>query len=116
MGLFAGTQWDRPPHCERCELPETECQCPPLPEPPPVTVPPEKQTARLSLEKRKRGKMMTVVSGLSPDATNLTQLLKDLKNHCGAGGTLSETGLEIQGRQLERVRDKLKAIGYKVKG
>lgn len=116
MGLFAGTQWDRPPHCERCELPETECTCPALPEPAPPTVPPEKQTARLSLEKRKRGKMVTVVAGLSPDATDLAQLLKDLKNHCGAGGTLSEAGIEIQGRQRDRVRDKLKTIGYKVKG
>lgn len=81
-----------------------------------MIVPPEKQTARLSLEKRRRGKMVTVIAGLSPDQTDLNALLKELKNHCGAGGTLSEAGLEIQGRQLERVRDKLKAIGYRIKG
>lgn len=116
MGLFAGTQWDRPPHCERCEQPETECQCPPLPEPEPVVVPPEQQTAKLSIEKRKRGKSVTVVSGLDPEESDLTTLLKELKNHCGAGGTISENAIEIQGRQIDRVREKLKSIGYKVKG
>lgn len=59
---------------------------------------------------------MTVVAGLLPEQTDLPALLKALKNHCGAGGTISEAALEIQGRQLDRVRDKLKAIGYKVKG
>lgn len=59
---------------------------------------------------------MTVIAGLSPEDTDLNALLKDLKNHVGAGGSVSDAGLEIQGRQLERVRDKLKAIGYRIKG
>ncbi|MCL4115595.1 UNVERIFIED_CONTAM: hypothetical protein GTU68_058642 [Idotea baltica] len=79
-------------------------------------MPPEKQTAKLSVEKRKRGKVVTVIAGLSPENTDLNALLKDLKNHVGAGGSVADTSLEIQGRQLERVRDKLKTMGYRVKG
>ncbi|MEP3481266.1 MAG: translation initiation factor [Fuerstiella sp.] len=81
-----------------------------------MKVSPDKQTARLSIEKRRRGKMVTVIAGLSSEETDLPALLKQLKNHCGAGGTLADSTLEIQGKQLDRVREKLKSIGYKIKG
>ena len=55
MRLFEGTQFDRPPVCERCEKLESECECQPeLPQP--SFVAPDKQTARLQVEKRKKGK------------------------------------------------------------
>jgi len=115
-GLLAGTVFDRPPHCERCDLPEDDCKCLPLePEirgyPTPAT-----QTAVLSVEKRKRGKMVTVVRGLSADDNDLPGLLAKLKTHCGAGGTLQDDSLEIQGKHMERLRKELNRIGYKTKG
>ncbi|RLS36578.1 MAG: translation initiation factor [Planctomycetota bacterium] len=113
MGLLAGTRFDRPPHCDRCEKLETECTCPP---PEPVRVAPDKQTARIAVEKRKHGRMMTVIRGLAPADNNLPDLLKRLKNTCGAGGSLDEECLEIQGAHLDRIRDELKKIGYRVKG
>jgi len=114
-GLLAGTIFDRPPHCERCELPEDQCKCPP-PEPePPAHVPPEKQTARLSVEKRKRGKTVTVIRGLAATDNDLPGLLTKLKSICGAGGTLQEDSIEIQGKQLERLQSELRKIGYRVK-
>ena len=63
--LFAGTPWDRPPSCERCGKPESECQCPP-PAAEPTRIAPELQTARLSLEKRPKGKLVTVIGALIP--------------------------------------------------
>ena len=113
MRLFAGTPFDRPPRCEVCEQLEAECTCPP---PAPVRTPPEKQTARIAIEKRKNGKRVTVVRGLSAAESDLIELLTTLKTHCGAGGTLKDEELEIQGEQLDRVRQKLQQIGYKVKG
>ncbi|HQZ67803.1 MAG TPA: translation initiation factor [Planctomycetaceae bacterium] len=113
MGLLTGTIFDRPPRCERCEKLESECTCPPLE---PVRTPPGKQTARIAVEKRKHGRMMTVIRGLASDDNDLPALLKTLKNACGAGGTITEDGLEIQGTHAERVRTQLQAIGYKVKG
>jgi translation initiation factor 1 len=112
MRLFEGTPWDRPPACERCGNLVAECQCPP---PPPAYLAPQKQTARVQVEKRKAGRMMTVVRGLAPASNDLPTLLTQLKNACGAGGTIKDDTLEIQGDQRERVSETLKRIGYKVK-
>ena len=113
MRLFEGTPFDRPPRCERCGELEENCTCPP--EPPP-RIPPQKQTARLGVEKRKRGKYVTVIRDLPPAGNDLPGLLTQIKNTLGAGGTLKEDVIEIQGTHLERVREVLTALGYKVKG
>lgn len=111
--LFAGTPFDRPPRCERCGELESECQCPPPPAP---TIPPAKQTAALAVEKRKKGKLVTVVRGLPAQGNDLPALLAQLKTACGAGGTLKDELLEIQGNHLERIRELLRSIGYRVRG
>jgi len=109
MRLFAGTPFDIPPHCERCGKLQESCECPPEKVP---RVPPEQQLARLALEKRKKGKLVTVVRGLETD--DLADLLTRLKSLCGAGGTVKEGTIEIQGNHLDRVRGLLAAIGYRV--
>lgn len=113
MRLFEGTEFDRPPTCERCGVLEEDCGC--LPEPTPK-LEPGKQTARLAVEKRKKGKTVTVVRGLAAEGNALPELLKQLKSACGAGGTLKEDELEIQGNNLDRVRDELKRIGFRTNG
>lgn len=113
MGLFAGTPFDRPPHCERCEKPETECVCPP---PEPQRTPPQKQTLRLAVEKRKKGKVVTVIRDLAPEPETQAELLTTLKTRCGAGGTLREGVLEIQGDHLSRIRETLNQLGYRTRG
>ena len=115
MGLLAGTPWDRPPVCERCDKLESECSCPPEAAPSNL-IPPNKQTAKLAVEKRKRGKVVTVVRGLTAVANDLPALLARLKNACGAGGTLDGDSLEVQGDHLERLRGLLGEMGYKVRG
>jgi translation initiation factor 1 len=113
MGLFSGTPFDRPPHCPACDRLESECTCPPEEL---HRIPPEKQTARLSVEKRKKGKLVTVIRGLPAEGTDHRQLLVTLKNQCGAGGTLEGEEIEIQGMQLDRVRAVLQGMGDRVKG
>lgn len=75
---------------------------------------PSKQTARLALEKRKKGKIVTVIRGLPAEGNDLPALLSRLKTTCGTGGTLQEETLELQGNQLERVRTALTGLGYRV--
>jgi translation initiation factor 1 len=112
--LFAGTPWDRPPTCDRCGKPESECSCPP-PVVEPKRLPPETQTARLRVEKRPKGKHVTTVSGLDPDGNDLAELAARLKAKCGTGGTLKDGVIELQGDHLAAAESALKAIGYRTR-
>lgn len=113
MRLFSGTQWDQPPRCDRCEKLVEECQC--APEPPPL-LPPETQTAKLSVEKRKAGKLVTVIRNLPSEGNDLPSLLTELKSACASGGTVKEAVIELQGKHLQRVREVLGKLGYKTQG
>ncbi len=114
--LFAGTPWDQPLRCERCGELEAACQCPAPTSATPPRVPPQQQTARLSIENHKRGKSVTVVRGLAAGDNDLAELLTRLKAACGAGGTIKEDSIEIQGQHLVRVRSLLVELGYKTRG
>lgn len=111
--LFAGTPFFQPARCERCGQLEAACVCPP---PAPERIAPDRQTARLAVEKRKKGKVVTVVRGLSPTGNDLAVVLTQLKSACGAGGSLQDDALEVQGEHLERIRGVLSQLGYRVKG
>jgi translation initiation factor 1 len=112
--LFAGTPWDREPTCDRCGRLEPECSCPP-----PVwegkLIPPSEQTARLSTERRAKGKLVTVIAGLAPENNDLGELATRLKNACGAGGTEKDGQIELQGDHLKAAVRTLEQIGYKTK-
>ncbi len=110
--LFAGTPLDRPPRCARCGELESVCVCPPAPRP---RTPAADQTARLSVEKRRKGKIVTVIAGLASEPEPLSELLTRLKNACGAGGAVKDSTLEIQGDHQQRIRDVLRELGYRVK-
>ena len=114
MSIFKGTDLYKEPTCDNCGKIEDECVCEPLPA---EAKPPEKQTARLSTEKRKRGKVVTVIRGLAEGhpAPHVANLLTAIKNHVGAGGSIQDQQIEIQGDQLERVKSYLSGLGYKVK-
>ncbi len=112
--LVAGTPWDRPPTCEQCGKPEAECACPPERAEPKRLAPPS-QTARLRLEKRPRGKLVTVIAGLDPEGNNLPALAASLKTACGTGGTLKDSHIELQGDHLQSAARALQALGYKTR-
>lgn len=109
MRLFAGTEFDRPPKCDRCGKLTSDCSCPPVPKPP------AKQIARVRLEKRSKGKNVTTIRDLDDTGQHLIELLTRLKNQCGAGGTIHQGIIEIQGDQVSRVTEYLKQAGYRVR-
>jgi translation initiation factor 1 len=65
--------------------------------------------------KRRRGKTVTVVTGVPGNEDKLREVLKTLQKLCGAGGTVSEGEIEVQGDHRERVAEHLTSLGYKVK-
>lgn len=111
--LFAGTPWDRPPTCERCGRPESECTCPPI-VPEPKVIPPGGQTAQLRIEKR-NGRVVTLVAGLDPGGTNLNALAADLKARCFAGGTVKKGVIELQGDHRDTAESILREIGFRIR-
>jgi translation initiation factor 1 len=101
--------------CDRCGQLESDCRCPPevIPK---TGKPSDRKTVKLSVEKRKKGKLVTVIRGLSIGSADLAALLSQLKSQCGAGGTLEGETLELQGNHLDRLRKILGDAGHKVIG
>lgn len=67
------------------------------------------------MERRTKGKVVTVIRGLEDAEEALTALLGKLKSACGAGGTFKDGELEIQGEHLGRIRELLLSLGYRVR-
>jgi translation initiation factor 1 len=65
--------------------------------------------------KGRGGKTVTLVLNLPGPEASRQALLKDLKASCGAGGTLKDGVLEVQGDHRDRLLDYLAGRGYTVK-
>ncbi len=116
MGLFDGTELERPILCENCGCDIKLCHCvneTEATEPPEVD--PASQVLRVAKARRKYGKVVTEVFGLAGSPKQMRQLLVELKNHCGAGGSLQDNKIEIQGDHVDRAQSKLQTMGYRVK-
>jgi len=62
--------------------------------------------------KKRKGKTVTVITGLKG---NLKQLQKELQQHCGAGGSLKQNTMEIQGDHRDKIAAFLNNRGIKTK-
>ena len=65
--------------------------------------------------KGRKGKGVTLVTGLPLNAEDLTQLAKELKQACGSGGTIKDGVIEIQGEHRDKLVEVLSKRGYTVK-
>jgi translation initiation factor 1 len=63
----------------------------------------------------RNGKTVTVIHGLPERGPALESRLSEMKRLCGAGGTLKDGVVEIQGDHRERLAERLRALGYTVK-
>ena len=71
---------------------------------------------RVSRDSKGRGgKLVTVVRGVPLDAVALSLLGKELRAACGAGGTVKDGVVEIQGDHVTRILALLVAKGWKAK-
>ena len=65
--------------------------------------------------KGRKGKGVTVVTGLPLADAELADLAKQLKKRCGSGGTVKEGVVEIQGDHRDFIVQELEDMGYKVR-
>ena len=100
--------------CPGCGWPAGNCRCSRKGADAPVPV---RVVAKLRVEKAGRGgKSVTVVYDLPRNAAFLKELARDLKQACGAGGTVQDDAIEVQGDLRDRIRDLLVKKGFGVRG
>ena len=65
--------------------------------------------------KGRKGKGVTLITGVPLGAVELSELGKKLKQRCGAGGTVKDGIIEVQGDHCDRLAEELKQQGWNVK-
>lgn len=98
--------------CPNCLRPAAQCVC--------KKGTPGKTTSdgvvRVSRETQgRKGKGVTVISGLGLSPDDLATLATDLKKKCGSGGAVENSRIEIQGDHRDRLVDELTKRGFKAK-
>jgi translation initiation factor 1 len=63
----------------------------------------------------RHGKTVTVIHGLPERGPALEARLSELKRLCGAGGTLKDGVVELQGDHRARLAARLRELGHTVK-
>ncbi len=97
--------------CGQCRQPVAACRCGAA-----VAPTPSDGVVRVATQTKGRGgKAVTLVRGLALEASALNALGKQLRTACGAGGTVKDGVLEVQGEHCERVMALLKEQGFVVK-
>jgi len=109
-GLVYSTDGGR--MCPACRQPLAACTCRDQAR----SQAPAAGPVRVSRETKGRGgKAVTVVRGLPLDAVALAALGKRLRAACGAGGTVKDGLLEVQGDHVERTLAWLANEGFSAK-
>ncbi len=70
------------------------------------------QRIKVKLEKRKFGKIITVIMGLDPKSINIKDVAKKLKSKLACGGTIKGTTVELQGEHKQRAKAELEKMGF----
>lgn len=97
--------------CPDCGLPREQCICK---QNRPVAN--SDGVVRVSREtKGRKGKSVTLITGLPLNEIELKFLAKELKVKCGSGGTVKNGVIEIQGDHRDRMVDELQKKGWLIK-
>ncbi len=89
--------------CNQCGLPQDLCVC--------ETIAREQQKITVKSEKRKFGKMYTIVSGFKKEV-NINDIVKKLKNKFACGGTVKGKQIELQGNHKSKMKSALTDLGF----
>jgi len=92
--------------CPKCGLPKEICVC--------EDIAREQQKISIAVDKRRYGKMMTIVDGINPHELDIDTLISNLKTICACGGTIKDGKIELQGDHRIKVKDSLEKMGFTV--
>lgn len=92
--------------CSTCGLPEELCMC--------EEIAREQQQIRIRADRRRYGKVVTIVEGIDASDIDLEELARKLKKKAAAGGTVKDGKIELQGEHRKRVQSVLEEMGFQV--
>ncbi|WP_376795277.1 stress response translation initiation inhibitor YciH [Thermogemmatispora sp.] len=119
--LVYSTDGGRVTHCPVCHQPYRHCRCQSEGSQPSQAQASAARAAgggsvRVSRERAQRGgKTVTVIRGLPIGQVELEALARHLKRLCGAGGTVKEGTIEIQGDHCDKILAYLQEQGYRAR-
>ncbi len=88
--------------CPKCGLPLQACVC--------EEIAKTEQRIRVRTEKKKFGKLVTLVSGFQ--GVDLKTIAKGLKQELACGGTVKENAVELQGDHSKNAKRALAKLGF----
>ena len=89
--------------CPVCGLPKDLCAC--------KTIAREKEEILVKIERKRYGKEMTVISGIS-NKEDIENIGKILKQKLACGGTVKNGKIELQGNHKSKMKELLKEQGF----
>jgi len=92
--------------CEVCGLPKEICVC--------EDIAREQQKISITIDRRRYGKMMTIIDGINPHELDIDALISNLKSICACGGTIKDGKIELQGDHRTKVKETLEKMGFMV--
>ena len=92
--------------CPVCGLPGELCVC--------EDIAKEAQSVRISTDKRRYGKTVTIVEGIDTSNISINDVAKKLKTKCAAGGTVKNGRIVLQGDHKKKISRVLEEIGFTV--
>ena len=90
--------------CPRCGLPLELCVC--------ETIAREAQKIQISTEKKRYGKVSTIIQGLNSKEVDVKDIAKKLKSELACGGTVKDDIVELQGNHRTKVKGILVKMGF----
>lgn len=97
--------------CPACGRPQKDCHCR-------KSAAADKGDGIVRIQrvtKGRKGKGVTLITGLGLDPVELKALAKEFKQRCGTGGTIKGGVIEIQGDQRDLLLELLLQRGFKAK-
>ncbi len=75
----------------------------------------DNQAVKVSVDKRRYGKNVTIIEGIDPKSENIHDIAKELKKKVASGGTVKDgRTIELQGDHRDNVKRYLEDMGFKV--
>ncbi len=72
------------------------------------------QRIKVKADKRKFGKVITIIEGINSKDIDIKEIAKKLKAKFACGGTVKGNTIELQGNHMEKVRQELIKLGFAV--